>query len=153
MLRLSVLAAVSFAIAGASAAQEAPIAAPYEVRFGIDRESFDESGITALSLATRDIVEGGAGTITVDGHADTLADAAYNEELSRRRARVIRSELIARGARPETVRIAVFGETQLAVETGDGVAESANRRVTIAVSDFGAFEAPDPLRPYSFPLP
>lgn len=138
-------------VAHGLAAQE--VKDPHTVFFGIDRESFDETGITALTLATRDIGRRGAGAVLVEGHTDTLADADYNLALSERRARVIRNELIARGVAPATISITPLGQTQLAVETGDNVAEGANRRVTITLADFGAFEAADPLRPYAFRLP
>jgi len=147
---LAALAVVLLA-APALRAQEAP--APTTVFFGIDRESFDETGITALSLAERAIREGGAGAVLVEGHTDTLSDAEYNLALSERRARMIRNELIARGAAPATISITPLGQTQLAVETADDVAEVANRRVTITLADFGAFAAPDPLRPIAFRLP
>ncbi len=147
---LAAFAAFCLAASGLSA-QEAPD--PYTVSFGVDRESFDETGITALTLAARDISLGGAGAVLVEGHTDTQADADYNLALSDRRARVIRNELIARGVAPATITITPLGQEQLAVATGDGVAEAANRRVTMTLADFGAFEAPDPLRPYAFRLP
>lgn len=152
MLLRPALIAVSCALAGASVAQDAATP-PLEVLFGIDRESFDESGVVALSLAMRDIRQGGAGAVMIEGHTDTLADAAYNLALSERRVRVIRNELLARGARREALQVSALGQTQLAVETADNVAEAANRRVTIAIDAFGAFEISDPLAPYSFPLP
>ncbi len=152
MLLRPALIAATCALAGASLAQDA-VTPPLAVMFGIDRESFDETGIVALSLATLDIRDGGAGVVLVEGHTDTLADADYNLALSKRRAQVIRNELIARGARPATITQTPLGQTQLAVETADEVAEDANRRVTITFADMGAFPAPDPLIPYSFRLP
>ncbi len=151
LLRPAVIA-VTCALAGAGLAQDAATP-PLEVLFGIDRESFDESGVVALSLAASAIRDGGAGAVLVEGHTDTLADADYNLALSERRARVIRNELIARGARPGAIGITPLGQTSLAVETADEVAEAANRRVTITIGAFGAFDAPDPLVPYSFRLP
>ncbi len=151
LLRPAVIA-VTCALAGAGLAQDAATP-PLEVLFGIDRESFDESGVVARRRAARAIRAGGAGAVLVEGHTDTLADADYNLALSERRARVIRNELIARGARPGAIGITPLGQTSLAVETADEVAEAANRRVTITIGAFGAFDAPDPLVPYSFRLP
>lgn len=152
MILRPALIAVTCALAGAAFAQDA-VTPPLEVLFGIDRESFDESGIVALSVASSAIRDGGAGAVLVEGHTDTLADADYNLALSERRARVIRNELIARGARPGSIGVTPLGQTNLAVETADNVDEAANRRVTITIGALGAFDTPDPLVPYSFRLP
>lgn len=68
----------------------------------------------------------------IEGHTDTVGDAAANQALSERRAAAVRDYLVRRfripPARLETVGL---GETQLAVQTGDNVAEPRNRRVQV----------------------
>ena len=68
----------------------------------------------------------------IEGHTDTVGDAARNQALSERRAAAVRDFLVRRyripAARLETVGL---GETQLAVPTGDNVAEPQNRRVQV----------------------
>ena len=71
--------------------------------------------------------------VQVVGHTDTLASDAYNDELSRRRAEEVRDYLITRGLSPDQVRATWRGKRELAVQTPDGVASEANRRVEIIV--------------------
>lgn len=63
----------------------------------------------------------------VAGYTDTVGDAASNKALSLRRARAIAQWFRKRGfTRP--IHIQGFGESALAVPTGDGVDEARNRR-------------------------
>lgn len=71
--------------------------------------------------------------VQVIGYADTLDSDAVNDELSRRRAEEVRDYLISRGLAPDQVRATWRGKRELAVATGDGVANAANRRVEIIV--------------------
>jgi outer membrane protein OmpA-like peptidoglycan-associated protein len=68
----------------------------------------------------------------IEGHTDTVGDAAANQALSERRAEAVRDLLVQRHgiavARIETVG---FGESTLLVPTGDGRAEPRNRRVRV----------------------
>ncbi len=74
-----------------------------------------------------------AGELLVNGYTDTSGSRAYNVGLSRRRAENVASALIAEGINAEILRIRDYGEDPafLAVQTGDGVREAANRRVEI----------------------
>lgn len=147
--------AAGFAVLGAvgGAAAEEPAAPTYAVFFGFARETIDARGVDAVTSIARAFAQSGAGAVSIVGHADTVGDATVNQALSARRAALIRRELIVRGVPSAAIETAAFGETSLAVETGDGVREAANRRVEAAVLVPGARPAPDPLTPFSFPLP
>jgi hypothetical protein len=68
----------------------------------------------------------------IAGCTDTVGDGAHNLDLSRRRARAIASWLRSHGYdRP--IYYHGFGETFLAVHTGDGVDAQANRRALYMV--------------------
>ncbi len=68
----------------------------------------------------------------IAGCTDTVGDAAHNRELSQRRARAIATWLRDHGYdRP--IYFHGFGESLLAVRTGDGVDEARNRRVLYMV--------------------
>jgi OOP family OmpA-OmpF porin len=68
----------------------------------------------------------------IEGHTDTVGDAALNQALSDRRAEAVRDLLVRRhgidAARLETLGL---GESMLLVPTGDGRAEPRNRRVQV----------------------
>lgn len=146
-------AAALAALAGCTAPPEGFGAPEQTVLFGHDRESFGEDGVLALTRAAAATAAEGYAAATVIGHTDTVADAEYNLALSQRRADAVRRELIARGVAPGAVVTAAAGQGALAVPTGDGVSEPANRRVVIELSQPGAAPAPDPDRPFAFPLP
>ena len=78
--------------------------------------------------------------IRVVGHTDTSGSAAYNLNLSKRRAADAREELVRQGVNPALITSEGKGETQPFVPTGDGVKEQLNRRteVLITLSDVGA---------------
>ncbi len=69
----------------------------------------------------------------VAGCTDTVGDRAHNRELSERRARAIARWLRAHGF-DKPIFYYGFGEDLLAVPTGDGVDEAANRRALYIVA-------------------
>jgi outer membrane protein OmpA-like peptidoglycan-associated protein len=83
----------------------------------------------ARALAAQELVNS---RFRIEGHTDTVGDAAANQALSERRAEAVRDLLVQRHgiaiARIETVG---FGESTLLVPTGDGRAEARNRRVRV----------------------
>ncbi|HAJ48554.1 MAG TPA: cell envelope biogenesis protein OmpA, partial [Alphaproteobacteria bacterium] len=68
--------------------------------------------------------------ILITGHADTSGTNAYNIGLSERRAFAVKDELVRLGATAQILTTAK-GETELLVQTADGVREPQNRRATI----------------------
>ncbi len=70
---------------------------------------------------------------SVTGHTDTSGPADYNLRLSLRRANSVKDFMVSLGVPPAAVSVAGRGESELAVPTGDGVREQANRRAEIIV--------------------
>ena len=71
--------------------------------------------------------------VMVIGHTDTVGSDAYNDVLSRQRAEVLRSALMARGIGADKVLAIGRGKREPVVATADGVAEARNRRVEVEV--------------------
>jgi outer membrane protein OmpA-like peptidoglycan-associated protein len=71
--------------------------------------------------------------VIVIGHTDSVGNDGANDALSRQRAEVVRAGLLARGLGADQVVTIGRGKRELAVATGDGVAEPRNRRVEILV--------------------
>lgn len=73
--------------------------------------------------------------ITVEGFADPAGAAAYNRQLSRRRAEAVRSYLISRGLAAGQLRAVGYGEDRLVVPgaAGDASGAELNRRVVFVV--------------------
>lgn len=68
----------------------------------------------------------------IEGHTDTVGDAASNQRLSERRAEAVRGYLVAKhGVAPRRLEAVGLGETRLLVPTPDGWEEARNRRVQV----------------------
>jgi len=68
----------------------------------------------------------------IEGHTDTVGDAASNQDLSERRAAAVREFLIQRyNVDPGRIEAVGLGETQLLVPTPDGTPNARNRRVQV----------------------
>jgi opacity protein-like surface antigen/outer membrane protein OmpA-like peptidoglycan-associated protein len=71
--------------------------------------------------------------INVVGHTDSSGDAGYNQRLSQQRAADVRGELVRQGIDGNTITSEGKGETELFIDTGDGVKEALNRRTEILI--------------------
>ncbi len=68
----------------------------------------------------------------IEGHTDTVGDAAVNQALSERRAAAVRNYLVRVYGVPESRMVAVgFGSSQQLVQTPPQVNEPQNRRVQV----------------------
>lgn len=71
--------------------------------------------------------------LVINGHADRAGTDTYNLDLSARRADYMRNLLIENGIAATRVTYYAFGESDPAIDTPDGVALRANRRVEIFI--------------------
>lgn len=71
--------------------------------------------------------------IHVVGHTDTVGSSSYNQSLSDQRAASVGSYIASQGLPASRIREEGRGERELLVRTGDGVAETRNRRVDIVI--------------------
>jgi outer membrane protein OmpA-like peptidoglycan-associated protein len=72
-------------------------------------------------------------TVSVIGHSDTLGNKDYNLELSLRRARSVRRQLVELGVPESSIEVSSHGEENPLVKTADNVANVKNRRVEVVV--------------------
>lgn len=116
--------------------------AQYTVYFEFDStklvaSSMDVIKAAAAEAAKRDVKSAArkakAAQISAVGHADRAGSSDYNDELSIRRAAVVRGLLMEAGVPAGVINIDAKGETAPAVITGDGVKEVWNRRVVITI--------------------
>ena len=69
--------------------------------------------------------------VSVVGHTDTMGSKDYNYALGGRRAEAVQKMLIKYGIPASQIVAVSAGEEDLAVQTPDGVANAANRRVKV----------------------
>jgi hypothetical protein len=145
MLSVAVLALM----APAAHAQSTNAAAPpqvvgpgqYMVFFPWNQATLAEEDRQVIANAVAEYRQTGNARVTVTGHTDTSGSAAYNLELSQRRAEAVAAEMIRQGVPAGEIETIGRGEEDLLVPTADGVREPRNRRVVIE------FPVPPPAPP------
>lgn len=105
----------------------------FRVLFGFDRDGIRQDQRPAIREAVQVAREMDDVRFSVTGHADTAGPADYNRDLSLRRAQNVRDALVERGVDADRISVAARGESEPAVQTGDGVREQRNRRAVISV--------------------
>ena len=103
----------------------------YTVYFDFDSWTLTAEDLAVIDQVIKTVRAEGQTHVTVVGHTDTSGPADYNQHLSVERAHVVVEALVDLGARRKSIRASGVGETDLAVETGDGVREPKNRRTVI----------------------
>jgi outer membrane protein OmpA-like peptidoglycan-associated protein len=120
----------------APVAPPAPAQAPaadYQVFFDLNSWNLSAEQLSVLQQAIATARAGGQAHITIVGHTDTSGSTGYNQRLSVKRANVVEEALVDLGARREAIQASGVGESDLAVQTADGVKEPKNRRAVITL--------------------
>ena len=105
--------------------------------------AFDSAELTAEDKAALDrvatrLTELGFVEGTATGHTDDVGDAAYNLNLSERRAQAVADYLAARGVAPGRIKAMGMGETKPLADNATEEGRAQNRRVTIRRTDCGS---------------
>jgi len=114
---------------------EMPPPAPldYVVYFDLDSAALDGEAMAVVREAATAAQDRDADVVVVAGHTDTSGSQSYNMSLSKRRAEAVARMLESEGVYSGRIEVDHYGETELALATGDGVVARENRRVTIFV--------------------
>lgn len=91
-------------------------------------------GLTTINQLTQTATQCGWKRFGVTGYTDTSGSNRYNDGLSMRRAQNVAGLLSQGGIAMDAMTVTGLGETQLKIETADGVKEPMNRRVEITAS-------------------
>ena len=116
----------------ALAAQPLP-PARFTLFFVEGKDEFTDESKLIVDSVFAEIAKRPIPDVIVIGHTDSVGSDAANDTLSRQRADVVRAAFAARGLAADKVVTIGRGKRELAVPTGDGVAEPRNRRVEILV--------------------
>jgi outer membrane protein OmpA-like peptidoglycan-associated protein len=108
-------------------------AATFTAHFALGSARLDRTAMGVLRQAIEAAYKGRQSRITVVGHTDTSGTEALNKALSLNRAKAVKAALVRMGARPAAVQISGVGESDLAVETPDGVPNAQNRRAVVTL--------------------
>jgi outer membrane protein OmpA-like peptidoglycan-associated protein len=110
-----------------------PVKGPKQfiVFFGFNKSNLTPEAARVVSDAAAAAKEYGSASIMVVGHTDTSGSDSYNMALSMRRAQAVKDGLASNGVPASMVSTSGRGESELMVQTGNGVKEPQNRRATI----------------------
>lgn len=109
-----------------------PLEREFMVFFAFNRYSLSEEALATIRQAVGAVHESGSAAIRVIGHADRAGSIACNKVLSLKRAKSVKTALIAEGIADAAISISGRGESEPMVPTADGVREAQNRRVHIS---------------------
>ena len=116
----------------ALAAQPLP-PAQFTLFFVEGKDEFTDESKLIVDSVFAEIAKRPIPDVIVIGHTDSVGSDAANDALSRQRAEVVRAAFATRGLTADKVVTIGRGKRELAVPTGDGIAEPRNRRVEILV--------------------
>jgi outer membrane protein OmpA-like peptidoglycan-associated protein len=102
-----------------------------QVLFPYDSDAISPRAYDIVANVADDAKRNPRTHIEVEGFTDTSGGHDGNMHLSLARADRVAELLVRHGVKPERIHTHGFGETRLAVKTGDGVREPRNRRVVI----------------------
>lgn len=105
--------------------------AMYLVFFDFDKSNINTGASNVIDTIVSEIQSRGIQTIRVVGHTDTSGSDAYNKRLAKRRAEAVKSQLVTMGVPSSAIVTESRGESDLLVQTQDGIREPANRRAVI----------------------
>lgn len=105
----------------------------FRLYFLSDTNELTPESKVAFEGVFKEIADRAAADTVVTGHTDTAGTDTYNDQLSLERATTVRTMLIARGLKPDSVTTAARGKRDPLVRTADQVHEPRNRRVEITV--------------------
>ncbi len=112
---------------------------PGNTTFGYDDDKLGAEGRTAMETVAEvfkkflgdDLL---GSTFTITGHTDSYGTAAYNDQLSLRRAEAVRAWLVVNlGIAPDKIQTAGEGSRKMIVPSGTVEEQTPNRRVEIVI--------------------
>lgn len=110
---------------------------PSNIMFGSDQSNISRNFHPTLESVALVFNEYNNTRISVVGHTDSDGAAAYNRDLSQRRANAVARELTSYGVHNNRFRVSGMGEEQPIATNSSSFGKSENRRVEIYITPMG----------------
>jgi len=107
-----------------------------KVLFGSDLDSLNGQSQAIVERIGRALLSVGIQGVRVDGHADASGKAAYNQQLSERRAQSVARSLVGIGMPAQNIHTRGLGSTQPVADNRTPAGRTENRRVSIVVASY-----------------
>lgn len=106
-----------------------------DLLFGTDQSNLTPDGMRNAQKLAEILKQNPMRNVLVEGFTDSTGAAAYNEELSSRRAASVRDALLQMGIAANRVSVRGFGEAYPVAGNDNAAGRQLNRRVEIILSD------------------
>ena len=110
---------------------------PQDILFAVDSTQVNGALRRDLAAVANNLNRYPSSTVEVVGHTDKDGTAAYNLDLSSRRALAVADILIANGVSPQRIRAIGMGEDQPIATNMTAAGKALNRRVEILIRPNG----------------
>lgn len=107
-----------------------------KVLFGSDLDSLNGQSQAIVERIGKVLLGVGIQGVRVDGHADSSGKAAYNQQLSERRAQSVTNALVGVGMPAQNIQSRGLGSTQPVADNRTSAGRTENRRVSIVVASY-----------------
>lgn len=104
-----------------------------KVLFGSDVDALNNPSMDIVERVGKALLGVGIDGVRVDGHTDASGKAAYNEQLSLRRAQSVQKVLIMVGMRESNIQLRGLGSRAPVASNATTQGRTENRRVAIVV--------------------
>ncbi|WP_085614367.1 MULTISPECIES: OmpA family protein [unclassified Pseudomonas] len=107
-----------------------------KVLFGSDLDSLNSQSQAIVERIGKALLGVGIQGVRVDGHADSSGKAAYNQQLSERRAQSVARALVGVGMPAQNIQSRGLGSSQPVANNRTSAGRTENRRVSIVVASY-----------------
>lgn len=105
------------------------------VLFAFDSDDLNQKSMASLESFFKGVTSKSYKNMIVGGHTDSIGSAAYNQDLSERRARAVRDYLMEKFKVPaKKIQAIGYGMTQPIADNGNYQGRQANRRVELIIN-------------------
>lgn len=105
-----------------------------KVLFGSDLDTLNSQSEAIVERIGKALLSVDISSVRVDGHADASGKAAYNQQLSERRAQSVSRALVSIGMQPQNIHTRGLGSRQPVADNRTSAGRTENRRVSIVVA-------------------
>ena len=106
-----------------------------DVLFGTDMANLSAAGVESVQTLAKILQQNPQRVVQIEGFTDSTGSAAHNQELSQRRASVVRKALQESGIGQDRMSIFAYGEAFPVAQNDTAAHRQLNRRVEIVLSD------------------
>ena len=107
-----------------------------KVLFGSDLDGLNGPSQAIVERIGQALLGVGIQGVRVDGHADSSGKAAYNQQLSERRAQSVTRALVGVGMQAQNIQSRGLGSSQPVADNRTSAGRTENRRVSIVVASY-----------------